>query len=618
MQQGARKAEEGGALDRDFFRLFVEGVKDYAILMLDPQGHITSWNKGAEQIKGYTATEIIGKHFSCLYPKADIESAKPERELEAALRDGRVEDEGWRTRKDGSVFWANVVITPILDRQGTLLGFCNIARDLTERRRRDIEEILRLTVSALRSATRSDAAVFLLFERVGKATSGYAIDFPESKGLLVAKLFSATEDSDSLTAKVLRLGNPVSFSAGEASWPNPPLGEAFSSESLKSGCALPFYSGDDFQGLVCVLSFREAAYSDREIVLLTEIAHEMAVTLENALRYHHYLESWKEIHLENELREIDGEAIVGKSAGMKDVLDLVETVAKTDSTVLILGETGTGKELIAATIHKTSLRRDRAFIRTNCAAIPAGLLESELFGHEKGAFTGATERIIGRFELANKGTLFLDEIGDLPLELQSKLLRVLQEQEIERLGSTRTIKVDFRLVAATNRDLSQMMHSGQFRSDLFFRLNAFPIKVPPLRDRKEDIAPLVRHFVQRFAKRMDKRIDRISTQELDDLAGYDWPGNIRELQNIVERSVILARDATLHLATPNQSPNLVTEDIAPRSKTLADAEREYILQALRQTEGVIGGSNGAASLLGLKRTTLLYKMRRLGISCSRK
>jgi formate hydrogenlyase transcriptional activator len=280
--------------------------------------------------------------------------------------------------------------------------------------------------------------------------------------------------------------------------------------------------------------------------------------------------------------------------------------------VLILGETGTGKELIARAIHNLSPRHDRAFVITNCGSIPAGLLESELFGREKGAYTGAVSREIGRIELANGGTLFLDEIGDIPLELQSKLLRVLQQQEFERLGSPRTIQVDFRLLAATNRDLAFMVREDRFRSDLYYRLNVFPLTVPPLRSRPDDIPMLVWHFVKKFAERMKRRIDTILSQDLAAMVGYSWPGNVRELQNFMERSVILSPDTVLR--PPLQELKSSAASTTPKVRTLAEAERDVILEALRSTDWVIGGENGAAVRLGVKRTTLLYKMRRLGIS----
>jgi formate hydrogenlyase transcriptional activator len=313
------------------------------------------------------------------------------------------------------------------------------------------------------------------------------------------------------------------------------------------------------------------------------------------------------------------ERIIGKSAALESVLEQVEQVASTDSTVLIEGETGTGKELIAHAIHNASQRCGRPFIKLNCAAIPMDLLESELFGHEKGAFTGAIAQKIGRFEMADKGTLFLDEVGDIPPALQPKLLRVLQEQEFERLGSGRTHKVDFRLVAATNRDLVKMVARGQFRADLYYRLNVFPIFLPPLRERRADISALVTHFMKQFSHRMGKQVDSISPETMAAFQWYSWPGNIRELQNLVERAVILSRDGVLpnplhQRRMEGMPPTLHRFPACPSSITLEDSDRALIVQTLEQAGWIVGGPRGAAAKLGLKRTTLLAKMRRLGIS----
>jgi formate hydrogenlyase transcriptional activator len=309
-----------------------------------------------------------------------------------------------------------------------------------------------------------------------------------------------------------------------------------------------------------------------------------------------------------------GEEIIGESPALKEVLRQVEIVAPTNATVLLHGETGTGKELIAHAVHQQSGRRHRAFVTVNCAAIPAGLLESELFGHERGAFTGAIAQKIGRFELAHQGTLLLDEVGDLPLDLQPKLLRVLQEQAFERLGSMRTRRVDVRLVAATNRNLVQRVDAGQFRADLYYRLNVFPITLPPLRQRAEDIPLLVRHFVRTYAQRLHKRIDTIPAAAMEALTHYSWPGNVRELQNVIERAVILSPGPAFRLAPDELPRSRPAEGPPARVGTLEEVEREHILRVLRETHGVIGGPQGAAARLGLRRTTLLYRMEKLGIS----
>ena len=318
--------------------------------------------------------------------------------------------------------------------------------------------------------------------------------------------------------------------------------------------------------------------------------------------------SWRE----EDRREQAFEGIVGKSAALQRALQELQVVAPTDSGVLILGETGTGKELIARAIHNLSGRRDRPLIKLNCAAIPSGLLESELFGHERGAFTGALMRKAGRFEVADKGTLFLDEVGDIPLELQPKLLRVLQEHEFERLGSTHTQQVDVRVVAATHRDLKQMVQDGQFRSDLYYRLHVFPLSVPPLRERREDIAILVCHFVNEYARRMNRHVETIPPHAIEALMGYSWPGNVRELQNFIERSVILSPGSVLRPPIGELREEAVQTSSAELS-TLEEIEREHVLRAIRESHWVLGGPHGAAARLGMKRTTLAYRIRKLNI-----
>jgi formate hydrogenlyase transcriptional activator len=391
---------------------------------------------------------------------------------------------------------------------------------------------------------------------------------------------------------------------------------------FKSVCSVPLLSRDRVLGALNVGSERAGAFSADDVELLGQVAQQIAIAVENGLAFREIAElkeklNTEKLYLEDEIRtEHNFGEIVGQSPALKQVLQQVEIVSPTDSTVLIQGETGTGKELIARAIHNLSGRRDRTFVKLNCAAIPTGLLESELFGHEKGAFTGAIAQRLGRFELAHGGTLFLDEVGDIPLELQSKLLRVLQEQEFERLGSTRTIRVDVRLVAATNRDLVAMVAEKQFRSDLYYRLNVFPIVNPPLRDRQDDIAALVRYFTQKFARRMNKRIERIPTEALAALSAYSWPGNIRELENLIERAVIVSRGSRLEIpfAELEQAGKLAAAIEAPRRlTTLEEAEREHIRQALHEANWQVGGASGAAVRLGMKRTTLQSKMAKLGI-----
>jgi formate hydrogenlyase transcriptional activator len=389
-------------------------------------------------------------------------------------------------------------------------------------------------------------------------------------------------------------------------------------EGLISGCDLPLIGRSGVVGVLAALKRSERAYSKGDVAFLEQVAGQVAIAVENALAYEKAIkdrdkETQQRFYLEEEIRSEFGE-IIGESPVLKTALSLVSVVAPTDSSVLILGETGTGKELIARAIHKLSGRCEKAFVKLNCAAIPLGLLESELFGHEKGAFTGAIAPKTGRFELADKGTLFLDEVGDIPLELQAKLLRVLQEQEFERLGSNRTHKVDVRLVAATHRDLPAMVKQGTFREDLYYRLKVFPIQVPALRQRTQDIPKLVRHFTAVYARRMNKNIDQIHPETMDALVRYRWPGNVRELQNFVERAVILSPHSTLRAPISELEPFSNHKESSAPMSGLAQVERDHILRALAATNWVIGGRNGAAVRLGMKRTSLVYRMKKLGIS----
>jgi formate hydrogenlyase transcriptional activator len=387
---------------------------------------------------------------------------------------------------------------------------------------------------------------------------------------------------------------------------------------VQSYCLLPLTTAVRRLGAMGFGSLSPCAFGESELEFMQQVAKQVAVAVDNALAHEEVGElkeklTKEKLYLEDEIRtEFNFEEIVGDSSALKQVLKQVEIVASTGSTILILGETGTGKELLARAIHNLSERRDRTFVKINCAAIPTGLLESELFGHEKGAFTGAIAQRIGRFELADGGTLLLDEVGDISLELQSKLLRVLQEQEFERLGSTKTIRVNVRLIAATNRDLGRMVAEKQFRSDLYYRLNVFPLTVPSLRERPEDVPVLVRYFAQKFARRMNKQIETIPTDAMTALSRYHWPGNIRELENLIERAVILSQRSELQVPLAElKSP--ATEAMQPVT-TLEDAEREHIVRALQAARWVIGGPSGAAAKLGMKRTTLQSKMQKLGIA----
>ena len=391
-------------------------------------------------------------------------------------------------------------------------------------------------------------------------------------------------------------------------------------EGLISGCDLPLIGRSGVVGVLAALNRSANAISEDDLAFLEQVARQVAIAVENALDYEKAMkdrdkETKQRLYLEEEIRAEFGE-IVGESPALKSALNLVSVVAPTDSSVLILGETGTGKELIARAIHNLSSRRERAFVKLNCAAIPLGLLESELFGHEKGAFTGAIAQKTGRFELANKGTLFLDEVGDIPLELQAKLLRVLQEQEFERLGSNHTHKVDVRLVAATHRDLPTMVKQGSFRDDLYYRLRVFPIRVPALQQRTEDIPQLVRHFTTFYARRLNKIIDQIPPETMAALVRYRWPGNVRELQNFVERAVILSPHSVLRAPIAELEPFNSHRESDMAMSGLAEVERDHIVRALEASSWVVGGRNGAAQRLGMKRTSLVYRMRKLGISRS--
>ncbi len=391
-------------------------------------------------------------------------------------------------------------------------------------------------------------------------------------------------------------------------------------ENIVSSCILPLISRNRTLGVLALGSRLENSFAPDDVDFLLQAAGQVAIAVENALAYKQIAElkdklAQEKLYLEEEIRttaDFEGivEGVVGQSPALRQVLQLIDTVAPTDSTVLLLGETGTGKELMARGIHDRSRRKERTFVKMNCAAIPTGLLGSELFGHERGAFTGAVTQKTGRLELADGGTLFLDEVGDIPLELQPKLLRVLQDGEFERLGSTRTKKVDVRLVAATNRNLDQMIEEKQFRSDLFYRLNVFPIAIPPLRARQDDIPLLVKYFSQKYARQMGKRIENIPAAAMRKLTQWHWPGNIRELQNLVERAVILTRSSTLAIAVPELA-NGAAPPATARSENAG--EQENILRVLKEVKGRVGGPNGAAARLGLKRTTLITRMKKMGI-----
>jgi formate hydrogenlyase transcriptional activator len=461
-----------------------------------------------------------------------------------------------------------------------------------------------------------DYASLGLYEPEAQLVRLQALDFPHGKGLLHEELAFPVEGTPS--GQVVLTRKPLLITGAILEGYTSSVSNLFIAEGLRSGCIVPLITANRTLGTLSLSSLRPGAFSQEDVDLLMRVANQVAIAIENALAYREIADlknklADEKLYLEEEIRtEYTFEEIVGESPAIKRVLSQAETVAGTDSSVLILGETGTGKEVIARAIHNMSRRRERTFVKVNCAAIPTGLLESELFGHERGAFTGAIAQKVGRFELAHRGTLFLDEVGDIPLELQPKLLRVLQEMEFERLGGTRTQKVDVRVVAATNRDLTQMVEDRLYRSDLYYRLNVFPITVPPLRDRAGDIPLLVRYFAQKHARRMDRRIETIPAEEMEALTRYHWPGNVRELENLIERAVILSRGPALHVPLPED--RLSGLAAASSAVTLEAAERDHILRALNDTNWVIAGIGGAAARLGMKRTTLQSRMAKLGIA----
>jgi len=615
------------------FRSLLDGVRDYAIYLLDKDGYVTTWNPGAERIKQYTHDEIIGKHFSRFFTQEDIDRERPAELMKLAAQRGRVEHEGWRVRKDGTRFWANVVLTAVLDPiTGEVTGYAKVTRDFTDRKRAEEAVMLQLSQALLANMD------------VRKLLGAIAASLSEVVPLDAATLGLYDEHSGNLMVQFLAVDQAPQKADVRVPLGESPAGRAFqtrepvlldriqdsslapgaahlTSLGMNSGCWVPLIHRDVVVGVLAVASRRPSAFGQSELEMLVQVADQVAMAVSNAVVFRQIAElrdrlRQEKLYLEEEINlENRFEDIVGESGGLRQVLKQIETVAPTDATVLIQGETGTGKELLARAIHRLSGRSDRTFVKVNCAAIPAGLLESELFGHEKGAFTGAIARKMGRVELAHEGTLFLDEVGELPFDLQPKLLRALQEREIERLGGNRPIPVNVRLIAATNRDLAEMVAEKQFRSDLYYRLKVFPIFSPPLRDRTGDIPVLVRHFVSSHSRRMGKNITSIPGQTMQALCRWPWPGNIRELENFLERSVILTRGPELYVPLAELETKVAEEEeeLERTHPTLQAAEREHVLRVLRETKGQIGGTDGAAARLGLKRTTLNSKLKKLGI-----
>ena len=552
-------------------------VQDYALYLLDIEGRVATWYSGAERIYGFKANEAIGQHVAFLYPGEDTLRVKLEDEFNRAAAEGHMGTEGWQAKKDGSRFWANAITMALKDENGELQGFARVVRDFSDRHERD--EKLRRNHARIRPIP--------LQTTVAGVVSGEFDRIPEVNDAFLELVGYSRED----------------LLAGRLHWPDltPPeysaLDDLAHEEGLRFGACTPFE--------------KELIRKDgtRVPVLVATAVLKLApfrwITFVQDLRERDRLES---IEDEDAAPKQDFEEIVGSSAALRRVQRQVEVVAPTDANVLILGETGTGKELVARAIHRMSPRKNLPFVTLNCAAIPTGLLESELFGYERGAFTGALSQKIGRFEMAHRGTLFLDEVGDIPLDLQPKLLRALQEKAFERLGGTKTIPIDVRLVAATNRNLTQMMGDKLFRSDLYYRLKVFPITTPPLRDHPEDIPILARHFTKKYAGKMGRQIDKIPSETMRALVSWHWPGNVRELENFIERSVILSTGLNLRAPLAEIRPDAAD---AAGGATLAQVERDQIIRVLRESGGVV---TTAATRLGLHRTTLNAVMRKLGIS----
>ena len=477
----------------------------------------------------------------------------------------------------------------------------------------NFQELLRTISASVRRVMRCDAAAIMLPEPDGVHLRVHALDFPDSRGVFTKHSLIPL---DSIPGETYKSGKPWILNRLDPAEMTPEMHEKASGEGINSFCDMPLISRERSLGVLALASRQENAFDREATTFLSQVAQQVAIGVENALAYGEIADlkdklAQEKLYLEDEIRgEMDFEGIVGQSSALRHVLKLVETVAPSDSTVLLLGETGTGKELIARAIHERSRRKERTFVKLNCAAIPTGLLESELFGHERGAFTGAIAQKIGRLELADQGSLFLDEVGDIPIDIQPKLLRALQEREFERLGSNRTKRVDVRLVAATNRNLEEMMEKREFRSDLYYRLNVFPIRIPPLRERPEDIPLLVRYFTQKYGRLMNKQIESIPSAAMRKLSSWHWPGNIRELENFIERSVILTHGAALQAPIAELGSNGTT---IPVVGTREANERDEIVRILKTTNGRVAGVDGAAARMGLKRTTLIARMKKLGV-----
>jgi formate hydrogenlyase transcriptional activator len=540
------------------------------------------------------------------------------------------------TRQIGDVWHMSMGTDDELRRQNERLELLlNLTTRITSSL--DLRELLRAIAANIREVIHADAVAVSLPDAESGKYRVFAMDFPHGKGVAREELLVTPSGASKKAMDTLK---PVVVDARARNELAPDAYDIATAEGIEALCSIPLVNRGRGLGLLTIFRTTETPFSPEDVDFLNRASGQIAIAVENALAYREISElkdklAQEKIYLEEEFRsEMGFEQIIGNSPALKHVLELVETAAPSDSTVLLLGETGTGKELIARALHDRSRRKQRTFVKLNCAAIPTGLVESELFGHEKGAFTGAINQKVGRLELADQGTLFLDEVGDISIEIQPKLLRALQEREFERLGSTHTRKVNVRLVAATNRDLEKMIANKEFRSDLYYRLNVFPIRIPPLRDRTEDIPLLVSYFVQKFAKEMQKSIEAIPAAAMKGLTAWDWPGNIRELENFIERAVLLTKGKSLEaplaeLRKTSREESLhadlhtVQQAVRENSNSRKDEssvvdeytrkQRDEIIQALTACNGRVGGADGAAARLRMNRTTLLSRMKKFGI-----
>ncbi len=629
-----------------------------------PDGATTFVNGRWSDYTGLSLEATLGFGWKFAVHSEDLE--RHVKKWQASVASGEPFEHEVRFRRavDGQYRWFLVRGVPLRDERAEILKWYGIATDIEDRKNAEqalsvqnnrlklllnltnqitsnleLREVLRATSAYIREAVHADAAGIAFFDEPSDKARIYAVDFPDAKGFVKEEILVTPGRA---FKRAWKFSKPEVISTNDREEVGPEIYELVVAEGLKAHCLIPLVSRSQPVGVLILARKAESSFSSEAVDFLREASGQIAIAIENCMAYGEVSElkeklGQEKLYLEEEIRgDLDFEQIVGRSLALRRVLELVETVANSDSTVLLLGETGTGKELIARAIHDRSRRKGRTLVKVNCAAIPTGLLESELFGHEKGAFTGAITQKIGRLELADQGTLFLDEVGDIQTEIQPKLLRALQEREFERLGSTHTRKVNVRLIAATNRDLEQMVAARQFRSDLYYRLNVFPIRIPALRERKEDISLLASYFVQRFAKQMQKKIDNIPVAVMKALTAWDWPGNIRELENFIERAVILTRGRSLEApltelrkTSTAESKRVVTnhQDIARIVKETITAlhgnhgagderarkGRDAIVRALTETKGRVGGAQGAAARLGINRTTLLARMKKFGI-----